>query len=184
MTSCDDGDAGAPRVDTILAFAFGNRRVLGRGGRLEQRPGPVNEALADVVLRLHSLSGAMVLAQWEIASVLEPQGALDDNVLHSIRPSREQDGEARYLSTRGVVETAIQQDGGVAALGRVLVVAHRDHIDRCVRLCREASVDASGPDGLQRQWLPSFYDSQSGQPWTRSREDYLRHEKTMASPGR
>jgi len=178
------GDAGATGVDTILAFAFGNRLVPGRGGLLEPRPGPVNEALADVVLKLHSTSGALVLAQWEIASVLGLHGALADDMLHSIRPSGDRNGEVRYLSTRGVVETAVQIGRGAAALGRVLVVAHRDHIDRCVRLCREASVDASGPDGLQRQWLPSFYDSQSGQPWTRSREDYLRHEKTMASPGR
>jgi hypothetical protein len=171
-----------PDIGTILAFSFGNRLVSGNGGETEVQPGPVNDALADVVLRLHRMrGGAVVRAQWEIASVLALRGELADNVLHPIRPGRGQDGEVRYLSTRGVVDAAIQGGGGVAALGRVVVVAHHDHVDRCVRLCRKKGIDAVAPEDTYRQWLPSFYDSQSGQPWTRNRPDYLRHEKAMES---
>src|SRR5579863_9122477 len=54
------------RVATVIAFTFGNH-MLANGNR---EPGPVNEALADIVAALHQRTGARVFAQWEVAAAL------------------------------------------------------------------------------------------------------------------
>ena len=53
-------------VKTIVAYTFGNR-IDPNGNR---SPGPVNEALADIAVRLHQETGAPVYAPWEIAEAI------------------------------------------------------------------------------------------------------------------
>jgi hypothetical protein len=154
-------------VRTIVAFTFGNR-MAPSGNRA---PGPVNDALADLALRLHAATGAPVLAQWEVAEAIGDR--LAGEALRPVYPERGADAEPRFLSTQGVIEAAVRQAGGAAALGAVAVVAVRDHAWRCVDLCRREGLCAGVPAGWP---LPALYDPASGQPWTRTRLAYLLHD--------
>jgi hypothetical protein len=72
----------ASEITIILAFTFGNR-MQPNGNRT---PGPVNEALADVAVRLHSATGAPVYAQWEVAEATASR--ISPDRLFAIYPSR------------------------------------------------------------------------------------------------
>jgi hypothetical protein len=154
-------------VRTIIAFTFGNR-MAPSGNRT---PGPVNQALADLALRLHAATGAPVWAQSEVAEAIGDRLARD--ALAAIWPERDAQAEPRFLSTAGVVEAVVSRGGGSAALGTVAVVATRDHAWRCVERCRSHGLHAGVPEGWT---LPELYDADSGQPWTRDRLAYLLHD--------
>jgi hypothetical protein len=158
----------APRdTATILAYTFGNR-IDANGNR---SPGPVNAAIADVAVKLHEETGAPVYAQWEVAAAIGERIATTHVV--SITPLRDARAEPVYLSTNGVAAAVADRAGGAAQLGKVAVVAFRDHIRRCVDTSRRAGMDAAAPAGYE---MPSAYDVHSGQPWTRSRLAYLLHD--------
>ncbi len=164
------------QVDSIVAYAFGNRPRPGPAPSpdaplLEKldEPGPVNAQLAKVVADLYAKRPARIFAQWEVAHFLKAQHGLTEAV--SIEPILGPDGQVIYLSTDGVATAAIAAGGG--DLGRVAVVAHRDHAKRCVKVSRAAGMDAF--IAADRP-LPADYDPQSGQAWTRSREVYLLHD--------
>ena len=155
------------KVRTIVAFTFGNR-MAASGNRA---PGPVNQALADLAVRLHQATGARVWAQWEVAEAIGER--LGADALEAVYPGRDANAEPRFLSTAGVVEAVVSRGGGSVALGTVAVVAVRDHAWRCVDLCRRHGLQAGVPEGWA---LPEFYDPASGQPWTRDRLAYLLHD--------
>ena len=155
------------KITTILAFTFGNR-MQPNGNRT---PGPVNEALGDIVVRLHRATGAPVYAQWEVAEAARRGIRIDR--LFAIYPSRDERSEARYLSTTGVIEEVVRQTGGPAALGAVGVVAFADHAWRCVATAQRFGLAAGVPAGYE---MPRQYDALSGQPWCRSRLAYLFHD--------
>jgi hypothetical protein len=154
-------------VDTIMAFTFGNR-MLPNGNRA---PGPVNEALADIVARLHRQRGAFVYAQWEVAEALGAQVPQDKVI--AIFPGRDERAEPVYLSTSGVVAAVVAMQPEPRSLGAVGVVGFADHLWRCVTTVRQFGLDAFAPQGYV---MPSDYDAQSGQPWCRSRLAYLMHD--------
>jgi len=154
-------------IRTIIGFTFGNR-MAPSGNRA---PGPVNQALADIAVRLHQATGARVWAQWEVAEAIGER--LGADALEAIYPARDTTAEPRFLSTGGVVEAVVSRGGGAAALGTVAVVAVRDHAWRCVDLCRRHGLHAGVPAGWT---LPELYDPDSGQPWTRERLAYLLHD--------
>lgn len=151
-------------IRTIIAFTFGNR-MAPSGNRT---PGPVNQALADLALRLHEATGAPVWAQWEVAEAIGAR--LGDDALTAIYPERDASAELRFLSTGGVVEAVVRRGGGAGTVG---VVALRDHAWRGVELCRRHGLQAGVPQGWT---LPEQYDPGSGQPWTRERLTYLLHD--------
>lgn len=154
-------------VNSIVAYAFGNR-VADNGNR---SPGPMNQALAEQVVRLYRQSGAPVYAQWEIAESIGnriPQGKLI-----TINPGRDAQAEPVYLSTVGVANEVVRLAGGAAKLGKVAVIGFHDHIKRCVDTSLAAGMAAAAPAGYD---MPKEYDAQSGQPWTRSRLAYLMHD--------
>lgn len=155
----------------IVAFSFGNR--VAADGAVE--PGPLNRRLAAAVTRAHALTAAMVVAQWEIARVLGEQPLPPDEVVRSIEPTRRSDGTTAYLNTVAVARAAIEGNGPTDG-GAVAVVAHADHVARCVRELGRLSVRVGVLAGLT---LPSWYDQWSGQPWTTSRDRYLTHERSM-----
>lgn len=155
------------QITTILAFTFGNR-MQPNGNR---EPGPVNEALADIVVRLHRETGAPVYAQWEVADAVG--GRLPQDKLVAIYPERDERAEPRYLSTAGVVEEIVRRTGGPAALGAVAIVAFSDHAWRCVATARRRGLAAALPAGYP---MPAEYDPRSGQPWCRTRLAYLFHD--------
>lgn len=152
-------------VDSLVVYAFGNR--VAEDGALS--PGPVNEELAQVVEDFVAEYPVPVFAQWEVADLLAESGVGD---ITSIDPDTGPDGEVVYLSTAGVAEKAValaQQQG--VDLGQVGVIAFQDHAVRCVLTSRAAGMaDAAVPEGVD---LPSAYDPQSGQEWTREQQTYL-----------
>jgi hypothetical protein len=167
--------AAPERITTILGFTFGNR-MLANGNRL---PGPVNEALADVAVRLHAQSGAPIYAQWEVAEAIGTRVPSDR--VSAIHPTRDERAEPRYLSTSGVIDAVARRAGDPAALGVVGIVAFADHARRCVDTARRAGMDAHVPAGYA---LPRDYDAQSGQPWCRNRLAYLMHDIALRAAER
>ncbi len=155
------------QIDTIMAFTFGNR-MLPNGNRA---PGPVNEALADVAVRLHRLKGARIYAQWEVAEAIGSRVTREK--LTPIYPGRDERAEPVYLSTGGVVSAVIALQVDRRSLGTVGVVGFGDHLWRCVTTLRQCGVAAFAPAGFA---MPGEYDPQSGQPWCRSRLAYLMHD--------
>ena len=163
-------------ADSLIAYAFGNRPRQCPApppdapltDRLDE-PGPVNAALAQVVADLHAIRPARIFAQWEVAHFLKTRHGLTGVV--SIEPVLSPGGQVIYLSTDGVATAALAAGGG--DLGKVAVVAHRDHAKRCVKVSRAAGLDAFVAADIP---LPADYDPQSGQAWTRSREVYLLHD--------
>ncbi|MDA8251539.1 MAG: hypothetical protein M0Z28_20545 [Rhodospirillales bacterium] len=155
------------RAHAIFGFTFGNR-MLANGNRV---PGPVNEALADQVCRLHQQTAAPVFAQWEIAEALA--GRVPPASLTAIYPGRDARGEPVYLGTGQVVAEFAARTGVPDDLGPVLVVAFSDHLHRAVTTARRAGFDAHAPAGLA---MPAAYDPDSGQAWCRSRLAYLLHD--------
>ncbi len=154
------------RVASVLAFTFGNR-MLAHGHRA---PGPVNQALADVVTTLHERTGARIFAQWEIAAALA--GRVPAELVTAINPGRDARGEPLYLSTSGVLEE-IARLAEPRSLGCVGVVAFADHLYRCVATARRLGFDAYAPEGMV---MPQTYDPRSGQAWCRDRLAYLLHD--------
>ena len=155
------------RIDTIMAFTFGNR-MQPNGNRA---PGPVNEALAEIAVRLHGLKGARIYAQWEVAEAIGSRVATEK--LTPLFPGRDERAEPLYLSTGGVVAAVIAMQTDRRALGTVGVVGFRDHLWRCVTTVRQFGVEAFAPAGCE---MPGEYDAESGQPWCRSRLAYLMHD--------
>lgn len=155
----------AKMFDSAVVYAFGYRD--GVDGARE--PGPTNEALAAstrALLKRHP--GLPVFAQSEIAEVLTAAGVPG---VTSIDPVVGPDGQTVYLSTAGVIAQA--RDKAAAAgvdLGRVAVVAFADHLGRSLRTTETAGLTAGVAKGVA---LPTTYDPQSAQPWTRDRRSYL-----------
>lgn len=131
-------------------------------------PGPVNEALAGAAASFVARHPVPIVAQWEVARVLRDLGVA--NVV-SVEPDQASDGTVVYLSTAGVIEKGLRLAAEASIeVGVAGVVGHADHAGRCVRTAVAAGLDAAVPAGVH---LPSAYDSESGQPWTRTRGDYI-----------
>lgn len=152
------------KIHTIVAFAFGNR-ILPNGNR---SPGPVNHALADLVIQLHQETNAHVYAQWEIADIIGNR--ISNTQMTLIYPTLDAQANVIYLSTAGVIAEIIKQVCNPERLGTVAIVAFNDHIHRCIALAHAACIDAYAPRGYL---MPDAYDQSSGQPWTRDRFTYL-----------
>ncbi len=139
----------------MVVFAFGNR--CSSDGNL--LPGPVNldlSALADAWARS---TGLPVFAQWEVADEM-------DTPAERVGVVTSADGTVEYLSTAGVADQVRSRVEG----RRVAVLAMADHAVRCCRTLEQVGVIAGVPDGVE---LPSGYDRQSHQPWTRDRATYV-----------
>lgn len=164
------------KFDFLLAFGFGNRPPADGGDptRVLPEPGPMNEDLADTVVKAlrQARRRLPVYAQWEIARHLKRKYHLDDVV--SIEPIFADDGTITYLSTDGVVAQVValrsKLPGGVGTAG---VIGFRDHVKRCVQTTRARGVSAFAPRGLE---MPDTYDPKSAQAWTRDRDIYLIHD--------
>lgn len=155
----------AKAFDSVIVYAFGYHD--GPDGTRE--PGPVNEALAAATRQLlERHPGLPVYAQTEIAGILRAAGVPR---VTSIDALVGPDGQPVYLSTAGV---AAQTKAAAAAagvdLGTVAVVAFADHLGRSLRTTEAAGLTAGVARGVG---LPTAYDPQSAQSWTRDRRSYL-----------
>ncbi len=148
-------------VDALVAFAFGNR--IDKVGN--RTPGPVNEQLADIVENLYKQHKCTVIAQWEIAHFLLHK--IPEKKLVSIHPQFDPVSDrVIYLSTRGVLDKARDH---LAKTACIYIVAHRDHLVRCLQTASEMGLQAFS-ESLK---MPVEYDPFSSQAWTRNREAYL-----------
>ncbi len=157
--------APADSITAIVAFSFGNR--VGADGTTTA--GPTNEALADTIVAFVAAHPVPVYAQWEIADILTTRGVPDVSSIGQVIAA---DGATTYLSTAGVAAqiVSIAQTSG-KPLGTVGIVAFADHAVRCILTAQKAGMPtAVVPAGVV---LPTTYDPQSGQSWTRDRSSYL-----------
>ena len=151
-------------VNSVIVFAFGNR--VDADGWVT--PGPTNDALATATTALLGRRLLPVFAQWEVAGSLVERGV---RRVTPIDPEVGPDGEVVYLSTAGVVAQAdVEARAGGVELGVVGVIGFADHVMRCVLTVEAAGLEAGVPAGVE---LPSAYDPESAQPWTRDRGSYL-----------
>lgn len=154
----------AKKVDSVIVYAFGYRTAP--DGTL--LPGPANEALAAATRKFVRRHHVPVFAQTEIAQLLLEEGVKQ---VTSIDPTVGPDGQVVYLSTAGVVAQVREKaEAGGIDLGTVGVLGFSDHAVRCVLTTQTAGLDAAVPKGVR---LPSTYDSESSQPWTRDRASYI-----------
>jgi hypothetical protein len=154
----------ARTVDSLVAFSFGYR--LAPDGAIT--PGPTNEKLAAVTEKFVEKHPVPVFAQWEIAQRLRADGVKH---VTSIDPHVGSDGKVVYLSTAGVAAEVVDRARAAGvALGQVGVIAFGDHAVRSVLTAKAAGMKAAVPRGVE---LPTKYDVESGQPWTRDRASWL-----------
>jgi len=164
-------------VDSLWILAFGYRFAeggadAGADGAIPPmsalEPGPVNEALAREAAAFVDRHPVPIVAQWEVARVLAELGVGE---VISVEPDYDDDGSVIYLSTMGVLEKGLRllDEAGLTA-GRAGVLGHADHAGRCLMAARGAGLSAAVPEGVD---LPADYDPESGQPWTRSRTNFV-----------
>jgi hypothetical protein len=154
------------KVDSLVVFAFGNR--IGDDGDLQA--GPTNEALGKAVFRFAiKHPDVPIYAQTEIATLLQAAGVQDVTSIDAVTAP---DGTVTYLSTAGVAEQAMSKAQAAGEeLGTVGVVAFADHAVRSVLTARKAGMTgAAVPKSMK---LPTVYDPDSNQSWTRTRAAYL-----------
>ena len=161
-------DNGSPEeAETIAAFSFGYR-IDPNGNR---RSGPINDELAEVVVKHYNSRPRRVFAQWEISEAIGNR--IPESDLVTIFPQVDKStGTVRYLSTKDVlsnVRETREKQGTVSDSGPLLVIAHRDHLFRCVQEAKRAGFKVISA----QEEMPSAYDLSSGQPWTTSRRRYL-----------
>lgn len=141
--------------EALAVFAFGNR--LGPDG--ERAPGPVNLELALLADGWAQSTGLPVVAQWEVADEMQESVA-------RVGVVELDDGSVEYLSTAGVASQARE----LLDVDRVAVLAMADHAVRCCWMLGRVGFSAGIPESVD---LPTEYDPESGQPWTRDRATYL-----------
>ena len=131
-------------------------------------PGPTNAELARIASAFVAEHPVPVIAQWEVARELEALGV--PNVI-SVEPDLAEDGTVTYLSTAGVTEKGLRlaAEAGMPP-GHAGVLCHADHAVRCLMTARAAGLTADVPEGVD---LPTAFDPESGQAWTRSRAAWV-----------
>jgi hypothetical protein len=163
-------------VDSLWVFAYGYRYPPGvepsADGAVPSPdqivPGPVNEALAQLAAEFVAEHPVPIFTQVEVAEVLADLGVPDVVV---VGPDVQPDGTIRYLSTAGVIEKGVRlaEEAGIP-VGRIGVLCQADHAVRCLPTVRAQGLTADVPEGVV---LPTEFDRESGQPWTRSREVWI-----------
>lgn len=167
----------AEDIDSLWVFSYGYRLAdpaaagVDVGGEVPPMdalvPGPTNEALARAARDVVADHPVPIVAQWEVARVLDDLGV--DGVI-SVEPDVAADGTVTYLSTVGVAEKGLaalrarNQEPGHAG------VCFRDHAVRCELTMRSLGLTADVPSGVE---LPADYDPESGQAWTREVETWI-----------
>ncbi|MCB1284342.1 MAG: hypothetical protein KDB20_08460 [Microthrixaceae bacterium] len=154
----------AESVDAIIVFSFGYREAAD-GSVIA---GPPNEQLAAAAKEFATEHGVPIYAQFEVGDLLVNSGV---ERVTSIRPDVDENGQIVYLSTKGVLDKALAAAAGDGVeIGTAGVLCFADHVGRCLMNVRSAGLDAGVPEGVA---LPSEYDPESAQPWTRTRAAYL-----------
>jgi len=149
---------------SIIAYAFGY--LTAADGSLQ--PGPVNDAIAASLAAYVKTNPTPIYTQPEIGIALAKLGVLNVTVIqHEIGP----DGKEVYQSTASFTDQLLKQMAAQGKnLGTTAIVGFADHEGRCVITATKAGIDGIRVAAIA---LPSTYDPQSIQPWTRDRKSYL-----------
>ncbi len=153
-------------ADYIIGFSFGNR--IDKAGN--RHPGPMNEQIADLIVKLYKQNPLHVYAQWEIAQCIGDR--IPKDKVTAIFPKISKTGDVIYLSTIDVAEEIIKDIGrGKVDSKTFIVAAFREHAPRCIMVCQKYGLKNSFiPHNFE---LPDKYDPESGQPWTRDKFKYM-----------
>lgn len=171
--------AAAASIDSLWVFSWGFRiessTELGPVGLTDPpppmealQPGPINEQLARIAAAFVRRHPVPIIAQWEVARVLRELGVTD---VISVEPQIAPDGTVTYLSTPDVVTEGVRMaaEAGVE-VGHAGVLCFEDHAVGCLLAAGKGGLEADVPTGVT---LPSDYDDQPGQLWTRSAADWF-----------
>ncbi|CAE6742449.1 hypothetical protein [Paraburkholderia haematera] len=167
------------QIGAIVAYSFGDRPASSSGASSSSgtgqsqlpQPGPINEEIADAVHQLYQSKPVMVVAQWEVASVLTSKYQMSSANLQSVKPPVvASNGAISYPSLDDVAAAIVALHGTAAALGTVAVVTHRDQAKRAIQTSRAHGMNAYAAQGAT---LPVDYDTQASQPANRRRDLYL-----------
>ena len=158
----------AERITTIFGFTFGNR-MLPNGNR---EPGPVNEALADIVATLHARTGARVFAQWEVAH------SLGARVPHDLVTSINPDAICAASRCISALRACSRRSRGRHRRNRSVVSAWWRSPIICIAAWRRRDGWVSTRTRRRRSRCRTTYDAQSGQAWCRdpARLSAARHD--------
>lgn len=169
----------ADDIDSLWLFSFGFRIDPDSGVAPVElsdppppmdvlTPGPANEALARAAADFVAEHPMPIIAQWEVARVLDQLGV--DDVI-SVEPKINPDGSVVYLSSPAVAIEGLKmaQDRGID-VGHAGVLCVPDFEVACLLSARRAGLHADAPEAVE---VPADYDPDSGQLWTRSRTAWL-----------
>jgi len=154
-------------AEIIMGFSLGY--VLDKNGN--RLPGQINQQLADRIVQYCNEKPRRVYVQWEIADAIGDR--LPDVI--SIGPDiDEEKGEVKYLSTKDVLRKIKEriEKSNDDSIGPILVVAHSKHLFRCTKLIREQGFSIR----TNQANMPTGFDSDSAQPWTRNLRAYIINE--------
>lgn len=168
----------ADDIDTLWVFTFGYRFAPGVDPATFESvvppqdaivPGPTNEELARIAAEFVAEHPVPVIAQAQVADLLTEMGVAD---VISVGPDVAPDGTVTYLSTAGATAKGLRLASAAGVdVGTAGILGHADHAMRCVLTARAGGLaNAAVPEGVT---LPAAYDTESGQPWTRSRAAYI-----------
>ena len=154
------------KADYIIGFSFGNR-IDKEGNRL---PGPMNQQIADLIVKLYKINPIPVYAQWEVQKSIGLR--IPSDKITTIYPEISPTGDVIYLSTVGVINNIINDIGKEKVDSKnFIIAAFREHAPRCAMLCQKHGLKNSFvPKTFE---LPDKYDLESGQPWTRDKFKYM-----------
>jgi len=156
------------KADAIIALSFGFCRL--ENGNIT--PGQMNIDIADIVVDLYNKTNCNVYAQWEVAESIGNR--INRNNLVAIYPEiNHTDGLVKYLSSFDVLKKVKEIIGKSDSQSKVLIVAWAHHAPRCIKIAKELGFNAFIPKNIT---LPSEYDSNSSQPWTRDGISYISHD--------
>jgi len=157
--------------DYIVAFSFGNR--LDKNGN--SIPGPMNEQIADLVVKIYNKIKKPVYAQWEVAQSVGKRVPL--KMITALYPKITKDGKIIYLSTSGVAKEFIKIVKKEAISNKTIIaLGFREHEPRIYMTCKSLEINAYAPKGYS---LPDQYDKESGQPWTRSKYNFMIYDMAV-----
>jgi hypothetical protein len=163
----------------IVAFAFGY--LIDEYG--QKTPGETNRILANKLLEYCRRFQVKAWVQWEIVKAVLDEGVQDDIDLVNdpsrcvpIYPKHDRRlDRLSYLSSWDIAQEVAKEipPSKEEVSGKtLLVVAHRDHLRRCVNIVQEAGFNTMA---FQSK-MPCGYYQESAQLWTTSRRLYLMHD--------
>jgi len=155
-------------VDAVIGFSFGT--YLSSDGKQVVCPGPVNEALAEMLVACEPLRSKPLALQEELALAVRAQDRSLDGRIELV-PTLDPNKPGKPRSTLEVVSHVMPQLIA-QRVGSVAVVAFRHHMPRAEAHVRRVGLDTAVPD-VRRV---GDFDPDSPWPFIRSRSEWMKRE--------